>query len=142
MDMLTLSACSTALPSVIDRGDSQDPNRRGFLQKETIDARATGVESESFAGIALSPRKLDDNGKNIGGKNINTVVATIWDVSDASTLLFMQRFYHHLDNPEFGRAEALQTGAAGSVKSPRTLGQRTARSFCKTLYSRSEQHSE
>ena len=45
-----------------------------------------------------------------GGKDIDTVVATVWDVNDASTAVFMRRFrfYLHLANPDYTRSQALR----------------------------------
>jgi CHAT domain-containing protein len=74
----------------------------------------SGIEVESFATLAQD-------------KGANSVLATLWPVSDDSTGLLMQLFYHFRENEQLSKAEALrkaqlellhadQPGAASAVR--------------------------
>ncbi|MBF0496957.1 MAG: CHAT domain-containing protein, partial [Deltaproteobacteria bacterium] len=86
VDLLTLSACQTAVG-----GGSQDPSGQNPDAK-----KANGEEVEGFGVLA----------QLLGAKG---VIATLWPVADASTGLLMQKMYQlHQAQPGVTKAEALQ----------------------------------
>ena len=81
VELLTLSACNTAV------GDGKDPG--------DDDGVGDGKEVESFGVLA----------QRQGAKG---VIATLWQVADDSTGLFMQNFYRLREQEKLSKAEALR----------------------------------
>jgi CHAT domain-containing protein/tetratricopeptide (TPR) repeat protein len=74
LDLLTLSACETAVSS---------------------EMHANGIEVESFATMVQK-------------KGAKSVIATLWQVADDSTGIYMENFYKIYQNKDLTKIEALQ----------------------------------
>lgn len=88
VELLTLSACSTALST-----------------EGTFDVDSgTGVEVEGFGVLAQR-------------KGAKAVIASLWDVNDSSTADLMTELYTNLATGDLNKAEALQAAQMSLIKS-------------------------
>lgn len=92
VDLLTLSACETAVGSGPSGGDATPGSRQGDDK-----ALASGTAGTEVEGLAVQAQL---NGAK-------AVIATLWSVNDTSTGAFMQRFYA-LHATKLNKAEAMR----------------------------------
>ncbi|MEO0378273.1 MAG: CHAT domain-containing protein, partial [Cyanobacteria bacterium P01_A01_bin.17] len=108
--------------SFILLGDSQ---RLSFPQIETMQERLRDLHLVVLSACETALGGTAGDGTEIAGlssyflteNRAETVIASLWAVSDGTTSLLMQRFYENLASGQYTKAEALQQAQRSFLES-------------------------